>query len=132
MAETMNIEVPARQTATLIRKGKPLLQWPAGSLVSHTLEEGDTIVLSDNTPVKPMEPIDVLRARLRREQQALDASNAELVGVLDEVLDLLVAGNIVRKAQFSGKASEAFDRRKAARNRIAQLQAEIQALVNKP
>lgn len=132
MSERVNVVVPDGQTATLMRGGKPLLRWPEKSIIDQHLDAGDQIVLSDNKPAPKASPLDVLVAKARQQEMELAATSGPFLSLLDEVLDALVASNVVRPNQLTPGVQGVLQKRKAIRARIAQLNDEIKNLVDKP
>jgi len=117
--------VPDNQKAIMMRKGKALLSWPPKSIIEQDLEEGDQIVYEDLTPAKQSTPIDVLAAKRGFMQRELETSSGLLLLVLDEVLDRLVAGNLLKKADLSEAARATLQRRETLRAQIAQIDKDI-------
>ncbi|HOD84867.1 MAG: hypothetical protein BWX88_05187 [Planctomycetes bacterium ADurb.Bin126] len=132
MAERVQMIVPAGTRAHLVRKGKRLLAWPPGSVVEHDLEEGDQIVTEELRPVPAATPLEILKVKADRADRELAELDASFNRFMDAVLERLIAGNVMRLDQLPAPAQAFWQKRKAVRNRIAQLQAEIQALADKP
>lgn len=132
MGERVQMIVPEGTRAYLVRKGQKLLSWPTGSIVDHTLEADDEIVNEALKPIPPATALDILKLKATRADQELADTDHDFLRILDVVVERLIAGNVLRTDQLPQAVQTFWSKRKAIRNRIAQLKAEIQALVDKP
>ncbi|OQB78591.1 MAG: hypothetical protein BWX88_05151 [Planctomycetes bacterium ADurb.Bin126] len=132
MAERVRVVVPDNQKAFLRRGGKLLLQWPPSSVIEQDLQDGDEIVYEDLKPARQATELEVLQAKVARQYRELDETTPQFAVALDDVLDALIAGNIIRLDALPNKTQKVIQKRQAIRARIDQLDKDIKKLTEKP
>lgn len=132
MAERVRVVVPDNQKAFLRRGGKLLLQWPPSSVIEQDLQDGDEIVYEDLKPARTASELEVLQAKVARQYRDLDETTPQFANALDDVLDALIAGNIIRLDALPNKTQKVIQKRQAIRARIDQLDKDIKKLTEKP
>ncbi|HOD83621.1 MAG TPA: hypothetical protein PKG77_19560 [Phycisphaerae bacterium] len=132
MAERVRVVVPDNQKAFLRRGGKLLLQWPPSSVIEQDLQDGDEIVYEDLKPARQASELEVLQAKVARQYRELDETTPQFANALDDVLDALIAGNILRLDALPNKTQKVIQKRQAIRARIDQLDKDIKKLTEKP
>jgi len=115
MSNAIDRIVPAGKRLIVRRRGRPLIEFTAGQRARHTLGPDDAVVETDapTPPSRTPEQIEDYRARLE-----LQSSDTAMVRVLEDLVDVLVAKDVIRLTDLPADARQRLLRRKAARGKL--------------
>ncbi len=116
MSNAIDRIVPAGKQLIVQRRGRPLIAFAAGQRARHTLGPDDAVVETDapTPPSRTPEQIEDHRARLE-----LEASDRATIRVIDDLVDALIAKDVIRLTDLPADARQRLLRRRAVRGKLS-------------